>query len=55
MTNDEIISFLKDVNQPHDDIKQCLDLCSLVEFAKYQANEPDFSQIVQIATKVIRS
>jgi len=55
MTNDEIIRFLKHVNQPQDDIKQCLDLCSLVEFAKYQANEPDFSKIVHIASRVIQS
>ena len=53
MTNDEMIRYLKNLNKPSDHIKQCLDLCSLVEFAKYSANESDFSKIIQLTTKVI--
>jgi len=53
MTNDEMIRYLKNLKKPSDHIKQCLDLCSLVEFAKYSANESDFSKIIQVTTKVI--
>jgi hypothetical protein len=55
LTNDEIIIYLKQIHHPHDHIKQCLDLCSLVEFAKYQANELDFLKIIQITKSVILS
>jgi len=55
MTNDELIRFLKQNHHTHDHIKQCLDLCSLVEFAKYSANESDFSTIVDITHRIISS
>ena len=37
----------------YDHIKQCLDLCSLVEFAKYSANDTDFSTIINVTHQVI--
>jgi len=45
LTNAEIIRFLKKKQYPYSEIKQCFDLCSLVEFAKYTANEIDFRTI----------
>ncbi len=54
MTNDEIIKHLKKHKKPTKDIKNCFDLCSLVEFAKYDANKKDFSMIVSFAKKIIK-
>ncbi|MDG6229320.1 MAG: hypothetical protein QCH96_05090 [Candidatus Thermoplasmatota archaeon] len=45
LTNAEVIRFLKKKQYPYSEIKQCFDLCSLVEFAKYTANEKDFHAI----------
>jgi hypothetical protein len=53
LTNQEIITLLKKLNNPHENIKQCLDLCSQVEFAKYKANKIDFSKIIKIARSII--
>ncbi len=55
VTNDEIIAFLQKHKKSHQEIKKCFDLCSLVEFAKYQANKKDFDKILQYAQKVILS
>ncbi len=52
ITNDEILDFLKkkmDVSK----LKECFDLCSLVEFAKYKPNKKDFDKIVEIAREYI--
>ena len=48
VTNDEIIRFLKNKNINISKIKECFDLCSLVEFAKYKANKKDFEKIIRI-------
>jgi len=53
ITNDDIINFLRRRNKSFKKSKECFDLCSLVEFAKYQANEADFKKIVRYAQKVI--
>jgi len=45
LTNDEVIRFLRTKKHPYAEIKQCFDVCSLVEFAKYTANDDDFSSI----------
>ncbi|MFH1013190.1 MAG: hypothetical protein V1769_01630 [Thermoplasmatota archaeon] len=45
LTNDEVIRFLRTKKHPYTEIKQCFDVCSLVEFAKYTANDDDFSSI----------
>jgi len=34
-------------------IKECLDLCGMVEFAKYKSNQNDFGKIVEMAKGVI--
>jgi len=51
-TNDELIKYLRDSGKPYKEIKECFDLCNLVEFAKYQANREDFDRILEIAGKV---
>ena len=53
LTNDEIIRFLKNKKTSYQEIKECLDLCNLVEFAKYEANKKDFDKITQIIKKTI--
>jgi hypothetical protein len=37
----------------YSDVKECLDLCGMVEFAKYKANSDDFGKIVTMAKAVI--
>jgi len=54
VTNDEIIKYLKEHKQSYKDAKDCFDLCSLVEFAKYKANEKDFRKILEFANKIIK-
>jgi hypothetical protein len=53
LTNDEVVRFLKTKQYPYSEIKQCFDLCSLVEFAKYTANDTDFSAIRRTVGSVI--
>ncbi|MCC7574787.1 DUF4175 domain-containing protein [Candidatus Woesearchaeota archaeon] len=53
ITNDELIDYLKQNKKSHKEIKECFDLCSLVEFAKYEANKKDFERIIDIATNII--
>ncbi|MBW2974354.1 hypothetical protein KY366_01430 [Candidatus Woesearchaeota archaeon] len=53
ITNDEIISHLKKHRKASRDAKECFDLCSLVEFAKYQANKDDFSKIIGYISRII--
>lgn len=50
-TNDEIIFYLRKHKKSYQKIKECFDLCSLVEFAKYKANKKDFTKIVKEVEK----
>ncbi|MGC9309134.1 MAG: hypothetical protein ACP5D2_00370 [Candidatus Nanoarchaeia archaeon] len=54
VTNDEIIRHLKDKNKDIISIKECFDLCSLVEFAKYRTNKKDFEKIVKLGEEIIK-
>ncbi len=54
LTNDEILKYLKKHKKSYKEIKKCFDLCSLVEFAKYEANNKDFNKITEIAKKNIK-
>ncbi len=54
LTNDEVIAYLKDNNIPFDDIKECFDICSLVEFAKYKPDKKSFDKIILLAYKIIK-
>jgi HEPN domain-containing protein len=53
LTNKEIIEHLKNKNKDYKKIKECFDLCSLVEFAKYQANKKDFEKIIKRVKDII--
>lgn len=53
VTNDELIRHLKNKNKEIKKIKECFDLCSLVEFAKYKANKKDFDKIVNLGEEII--
>ena len=53
ITNDEILNYLRNHKQMYKEAKECFDLCSLVEFAKYEANKEDFDKIIKHAKKVI--
>ncbi|MFP4567634.1 MAG: hypothetical protein ACLFN8_01690 [Candidatus Woesearchaeota archaeon] len=53
ITNDEIIDYLKKHKKNYKEAKECFDLCSLVEFAKYEANKKDFNKIIKIIEKHI--
>jgi len=53
ITNDEIIKHLRMHKKPFKDAKECFDLCSLVEFAKYKANKKDFDKIIDYTKKII--
>ncbi len=48
VTSDEIIAFLRTKKLPYGEIRECFDLCCMVEFAKYEANAGDFSTIITI-------
>ena len=53
ITNDEIINYLMNHKQKYEEAKECFDLCSLVEFAKYEINKEDFDRIIRYVKKVI--
>jgi len=55
ISNDEIINYLKKNNIKYKLIKECFDICSLVEFAKYKANKKDFNKIIESIEKVFNS
>jgi HEPN domain-containing protein len=54
ITNDEVIAFFRKNKKSFKEVKECFDLCSLVEFAKYQANKKDFEKIIRYATNIIK-
>jgi hypothetical protein len=53
LTNDEMIQFYKKNKKETKKLKEFLDLCCLVEFAKYKANDEDFCEIIRFAEKII--
>lgn len=55
MTVTETVHRLKKEKHPDvDEVKECLHLCSMVEFAKYKANEKDFERILKTAKDVVK-
>jgi len=55
LLNTELITILsgKGDENTYSNVKECLDLCGMVEFAKYKANSDDFGKIVTMAKAVI--
>ena len=54
ITNDEIIEHLRKHKKSFKEAKACFDLCSLVEFAKYQANKEDFNKIIKHIVNIVK-
>lgn len=54
VTNDEIIRYFMFKNKDHAPYKDCFDLCSMVEFAKYQPNGEDFGKITGFVDRTLK-
>ena len=53
LTNDELINYLKNHKKNYSLIKQYLNTCSLVSFAKNEVNKKEFLEIVKHAKKLV--
>ena len=53
ITNEEILKILDGKDLMIGEIKDCFQICSLVEFAKSESKRDDFNKIIQNITKVI--
>ena len=53
LTNYELIKHLKKKKIKFDSTKKCLNLCGLVEFAKYKTNKKDFMDIARLCENLI--
>jgi len=53
LTNFDLIKALKFNKINFDQAQKCLNLCGLVEFAKYTANKEDFNEITELAEDII--
>ena len=53
-TNEDILLHLKNTKYPIEDIENCFDTSSLVEFAKHQSNKDEFERLITLAENVIR-
>ncbi len=54
ITNDEIIDYLRKHKKNYKKAKECFDMCSLVEFAKYKPDKRTFEKIIRSAEEIIR-
>lgn len=54
LTNSDLIKQLKKSKIAYAATQKCLSLCGMVEFAKYQANDEDFSEIIKVAEGIIK-
>jgi len=54
LTNTELIKNLKKNKIKYQDTQKCLNLCGLVEFAKYKTNKKDFDMIVGLGEGIIK-
>ncbi|VVB89880.1 Uncharacterised protein [uncultured archaeon] len=55
LTSEEIVNTVRESNNRArvEDVKQCLMLCDLVKFARYEPNPDDFNRAVEYARRVI--
>jgi HEPN domain-containing protein len=54
ITNLELLNILqKKGTSNYQEIQKCLNMCSLVEFAKYKPNKEDFDEIIKIGERII--
>ncbi len=54
ITTNELTVFLRQKGFDFKAAQKCLNLCGLVEFAKYKPNKNDFDEILEIARKIIK-
>jgi hypothetical protein len=54
LTNSELILNLKEKKIQFEKTRKCLNICGLVEFAKYKPNKKDFDKIIKIAEMIIK-
>ena len=54
LTNTDLIRYLRQKKMPVNNVQKCMNICMLVEFAKYRPNKGDFSKIVDYAGKIIK-
>jgi len=54
LTSTETVLLLRKSKEPFKDVRDCLNLCGQVEFAKYRPNKKDFNKIIQQAEKIIK-
>jgi hypothetical protein len=52
ITSEELIRLIQKNNYPIDDIRECLKITDLVEFAKLKATEYDFNKIISLFNKL---
>src|SRR5438093_629809 len=52
ITSEELIRLIQKNNYPIDDIRECLKIADLVEFAKLNASEYDFKKIILLFNKL---
>ena len=55
LLNTELMNALKGRTdtETYSKVNKCLDMCGMVEFAKYRANREDFDKIVAMAKELI--
>ena len=54
LTNTDLVKKLKNHKIQYNNTQKCLNLCGLVEFAKYRANKQDFDKIIRLAESIIK-
>lgn len=54
MARDMVIRELKARKKGYKKATECLDLCDLVKFAKYETNKKDFEKILRLAEEIIK-
>lgn len=54
ITNEDLISHLKNSVYPISDVRYCFQLSSLVEFAKLESNEDDFNKMIAIGKQLFQ-
>ncbi|MCD6477671.1 MAG: hypothetical protein J7K87_01585 [Candidatus Aenigmarchaeota archaeon] len=54
IVSSELLSILrKNKSGQYQEVKNCLNICGLVEFAKYSPNKKDFDYIISVAEKIV--
>ena len=54
LTNSDLVKELKKHKIEYENTQKCLNLTSLVEFAKYKTNKKDFDEIINLAERIIK-